>query len=540
MSTRFRNIAVAAALATICLAQLLEEILRPTRDQIYHWTGRPSALFGPPLVELVVLSALFAAVLISAERPGYWRALVWTAVIIFLPWLIVHQMDHIFPQYLPSWIRLPQLLPVVVLWLLVAIACYRYVRRQWESVVDSVGMVLSFMALSTVLIVAQMLWLWWGGRGLNNPLPLHAETTSVGAPTRPRIIWIVLDELSYQQVYEHRYPGLQLPAFDALAQDATVFTDVTATSYRTEKAVPALLDGRPVEQMGSTAGGMLLVLSSPKGGWQRFDERNTVFEDALRAGYKTAVVGWYNPYCRILHDVLDSCYWTNSHMVDNGMVPDTTFVQNLVSSVDTLVSQPRLRSLLKRTLHVPESFGETSNDGHLDDYVRLNSAANRVLLDRSITFCFLHLPIPHPYGIYDRQTESLTTTGTYIDNLALADRWLAQTRAALESTGQWDSSTVLVMGDHGWRVGSWKPRPEWTAEEQRASLGGHFDSRPAYLVKLAGQQSGERIDEPFDAIRTRALVDELLAGRIHSPEELKNWVENGGRSNESYALDAQR
>ena len=41
---------------------------------------------------------------------------------------------------------------------------------------------------------------------------------------RPRVIWILFDELSYQQVYERRLPGLQLPAFDALAAQATVFT----------------------------------------------------------------------------------------------------------------------------------------------------------------------------------------------------------------------------------------------------------------------------------------------------------------------------
>jgi hypothetical protein len=31
----------------------------------------------------------------------------------------------------------------------------------------------------------------------------------------------VLDELSYRQVYEHRYPGLELPAFDKLTLPAT-------------------------------------------------------------------------------------------------------------------------------------------------------------------------------------------------------------------------------------------------------------------------------------------------------------------------------
>lgn len=542
MNSRLRTTAVAVALAMICLAQLLEGLLRPSRDQIYHWSGKPSALFGPALVLFIIVAGLLAALLLSARRPGYWRALVWTGVVLFLPLLIVHQVDHIWPDDLPHWVRLPPELLVVILWPMIAVICYRFAARYWEAVIDTVSVILAFTALSGLLFVVQLLWLWWAGRGLNEARPSHVASASGTAPARPRIIWIVLDELSYQQVYEHRYPGLQLPAFDALASDATVFSDVAPTSDRTEKAVPALLSGHPVQQVGSTPGGMLLVRSSAKAPWERFNDRDTVFEDALRAGYKTAVVGWFNPYCRVLNDVLDSCYWTNENVVNNGLGPERGFAGNLVSATDTLFSAPPLRRFLNRAVHLPTSFGETVDEAHVDDYVHLNSVADDVLRDRSMTFAFLHLPIPHPDGIYNRSTNRLTPTGgNYIDNLALADRWLAQTRALLESTGQWDSSTVIVMGDHGWRTTLiWEKMGKWTAEEQRASLGGKFDTRPGYIVKLAGQQTGQRIDERFDAIRTRALIDELLAGRIHSPEDLKSWVDHGRETNQNYASDVRR
>ena len=36
-----------------------------------------------------------------------------------------------------------------------------------------------------------------------------------------------------------------------------------------------------------------------------FDQRKTVFQDAIDAGYKTGVDGWYSLYCRILPAVLD-------------------------------------------------------------------------------------------------------------------------------------------------------------------------------------------------------------------------------------------
>ena len=70
----------------------------------------------------------------------------------------------------------------------------------------------------------------------------------------------------------------------------------------------------------------------------------------------------------------------------------------------------------------------------------------------------------------------------------------------------------------------WEILPEWTHEEQIASQGGEFDDRPVYLVKLPGQTTGARIDTPFYALNTRGLLDALLAQKIQSEDDLKEWV----------------
>jgi arylsulfatase A-like enzyme len=142
-----------------------------------------------------------------------------------------------------------------------------------------------------------------------------------------------------------------------------------------------------------------------------------------------------------------------------------------------------------------------------------------------MTFTFLHLPIPHPNGIYDRKAHRLIAgPSSYLDNLVLADRYLSHLRAELEKSGQWDSSTILVMGDHGWRTSLvWEKTSGLTAEEQKASLKA-FDPRPAYIIKLAGQRTGRRVDTPFDARETRALVDEVMAGRVRTADDLQRWV----------------
>ena len=73
----------------------------------------------------------------------------------------------------------------------------------------------------------------------------------------------------------------------------------------------------------------------------------------------------------------------------------------------------------------------------------------------------------------------------------------------LEQRGEWDSSTVVVMGDQSWRTKrNWVGTPQWTSEDQLASRGGQFDDRPAYIDKLRGQQVGATIDTRYEAIRT--------------------------------------
>jgi hypothetical protein len=177
--------------------------------------------------------------------------------------------------------------------------------RQFASVM------LGFAALNGVLILAQILWSGWQSRRLDTPRPLHQP--AIASVNHSRILWIVLDELSYRQIYEHRYPGLKLPAFDRLAAVSTVFTRTVPAGYFTDIVLPSLMTGQHLDNVGAPAAGFpLLVRNASNGAWQPFAPHQTVFQDALNAGYGTAVAGWWNPYCRILSEVLDQCFW-NGH-----------------------------------------------------------------------------------------------------------------------------------------------------------------------------------------------------------------------------------
>ncbi len=396
--------------------------------------------------------------------------------------------------------------------------------------------VFSFFALSGVLILSQMVWFAAQAHDLNPPTRLHhAQPAAVAAadPPHPRIIWILLDELSYQQVYERRYPGLELPAFDQLAAQSTNFTHVVPAGEFTRNILPSLFTGIPTNHIQVDSRGMLLGLHDPVAHqWKPFDPHQTVFQDALDRGYRTGLAGWYNPYCRILPDVLDSCYWVYHEATPARLSPHRTAARNLLRPLRLL--RRRVEYLLYR-LHLRRSapLPPPSEDlldirMHSSDYRDLLAAGDRLLDDPSLDFVFLHLPIPHPFGFYDRRTGTVSPVHTsYLDNLALADHYLAHVRQLLESRHEWDASTIVVMGDHSWRTSFiWVGAGSWTEEDDRASNHGEFDPRPGYLVKLPQQSEPARIDQPFDAVRTRALLDALLANSVKTPTDLARWSQS--------------
>jgi Sulfatase len=533
VSESLRRIGAAAlGLTTICLVWIVEPLVEFNHNAIYHWSGSSFVLFGATALDILAVWLMLALLLLSARSEGRWRVAVWAGVLLFAPLAAVKSMSIIQivrPSHRLSFVFSSAAILVYFLAILLWRPAF---AKQFDHVVGLTSTVLAFAAIGGGILICQLAWCGWQARALNDPMPLHHSATASATETRPRIIWIVLDELSYRQVYELRYPGLQLPAFDALASQATVFTHTTAAvvstdnNVRTEKILPSLLTGKPVDGMRSSASGQLSIRNGETQSWQKFDQHDTVFQDALDAGYSTGIAGWYNPYCRIMPAVLDQCSWTYGPTIQNGMAADGTLATNVLQPAELLTETETLQRFL-RALHLPPGKGLQEAKIHIADYLKLSAAADKALIDGSEGFVLIHFPLPHPEGIYNRMTGELTTdpASSYIDNLALADKYLAHVRSILAQSGQWDSSTIVIMGDHGWRTGLWRVTPGWTQEEERATGGGDFDERPAYIVKLAGQQKGAVIDTPFRAVQTRKLMDALFAQKIQSQEDLSAWVQ---------------
>ena len=315
-------------------------------------------------------------------------------------------------------------------------------------------------------------------------------------------MWLLFDELSFDQTFEHRFPGLALPAFDSLKSKSVVFSNLKPAGYYTDRVIPSYFLGVQVNNIRSSLDGDPTINVAGKA-WQAFDANATVFADAQRLGWTTGVVGWYNPYCRILAGTLNYCFWRMGDGQSDGALPEQSALQNalvpLVGRVRDLEHRPTFAQIKQA-----------------EDMAAVMPQAEALLRDERIGFVFIHLPIPHPPGIYDRNTGRERAGGSYIDNLALADRSLAEMMAALSTTASASKTTVIVCSDHSWRVPMWRLTATWTKEDEVASHG-RFDPRPVLMIHFPGQQEEHVVTAPFASIGIHDIIERMLRGHDSFP-----------------------
>jgi arylsulfatase A-like enzyme len=341
------------------------------------------------------------------------------------------------------------------------------------------------------------------------PAPNEITATWESSPQPPRqhplLVWIIFDELSYDQVFEHRARDLNLPNFDALRAQSTLFTDTQPAGYHTVKIVPSLLTGKIVDGIRYNFHNHLWVHHESESGWQPIDGTQTVFADAEQAGWRTAAVGWYNPYCSIYSDAIQNCYWTNHDMFDGLMAQDAPFWTNVYTPLAQVVREMKSPARADRDLCTFDVRHRNQTETDLQQH------AFQLLHTDQADFIFLHFAIPHSPNIWSRIHEDYTQycDSSYIDNLALVDRVLGRVVSTLQASLRWSDTTLIVQGDHGWRIDAWNWLPAWTEEDDAASHG-VFDQRPALLIHQSGQSQPQTIAKPWPIAQIHSVVEQVL------------------------------
>jgi membrane-anchored protein YejM (alkaline phosphatase superfamily) len=150
--------------------------------------------------------------------------------------------------------------------------------------------------------------------------------------------------------------------------------------------------------------------------------------------------------------------------------------------------------------------------------LNLQQHALELLKQDQADFIFLHLPIPHSPNIWSRVNDDYARGcgSSYLDNLALADRTLGNMMAILRQSPRWNDTTVIVQGDHSWRIMLWNWLPAWTEEDDQASRG-EFDPRPALLIHNAGQTQPATDGRALSLLFVHDALENVLQGRAVQP-----------------------
>ena len=398
----WRSVAVVAfALSNLYLLSVTGPLVSPQHELVFHLPGSAERFFLPAILDVLLLFFFLTAALLLARRSPRAELFLWSALLLSLPSGLLTTIYGFEYTRVPLWLGWPVALLALLAFLAINLRATTTLRV-FRRVRPRLALALTFLALPELLLFLQLVWYGYAARDLNPPFHAAASQTTDQTATQPRILWIILDELSYDQVFAHRYPGLLLPNFDRLATQSVLFSNAVPTAEYTRRALPSMLTGLPLRRTQPSASGRELYMTNSKTGKRTLlDPQDTVFADAQRAGLQTAVAGWYEPYCRLLPGVLNRCFWTYSDELPAGLSDKGTTLQH---TVEPFLHFLRLSFRPAGIGPVMPTYGALDVSRHRADYLSLLAASDNLLTAGQPGLILIHMPIPHPWGFYDRRT----------------------------------------------------------------------------------------------------------------------------------------
>ncbi|HEX9200724.1 MAG TPA: sulfatase-like hydrolase/transferase [Acidobacteriaceae bacterium] len=488
-------------LASLILVVNYGDLLGGGADVRMHTPQSVARICYAQIADILLVALLLFIIFTIASRTRFYPWVRLLAAIIIPPYLI-QRTQSFFPFDLIEGLVIILLVVWAGIMLLLLLRFNKWYRRFMRVGSVVAASLIIFAACS----IAQLIWV---ARWKPAPNQITAAWATSPQPARnhPLLVWIIFDELSYDQVFEHRAADLNLPNFDALRAQSTVFTNAQPAGYHTVKIIPSLLTGKIVDGIRYNFHNRLWVHHESESGWGPIKGAETVFADAEKSGWRTAAVGWYNPYCAIYADAIQDCYWTNHDMFDGLMAQNAPFWTNVYTPLQQVVRELKSPPRANRDLCTYDVRHRYQTE------IDLQQHAFQLLHTDQADFIFLHFAIPHSPNIWSRIHADYTQfcDSSYIDNLALVDRVLGRVVSTLQASPRWNQTTLIVEGDHGWRIDAWNWLPAWTQEDDAASRG-VFDQRPAVIIHQSGQTQAQTVAQPWPLIQVHGVVEQILHG----------------------------
>ena len=329
-------------------------------------------------------------------------------------------------------------------------------------------------------------------RVLQPPVPVSGD--------HPRVVWIIFDCADYRLAFEKRPASVLLPEFDRLRNGSLFSVNARSPGNCTISSMPALISGRRISDIGVANSSDLnctLADTKEKTTWSRLP---SVFAEAQTLGANTALIGWYHPYDRVLGDGLNYCSWYAFPPFEPARA--STFTAALRRQI----------ACMAWTFHYHRIYISICRDSLRQSLPLATNATYGLIL--------LHLAPPHLPGIYRPDRNEFTSWGTsgstgYFGNLALADLELGKLREAMETSGEWDKTWLIISSDHSWGASG--------------SYDGSYDDRVPFIVKAPGKNEAITYSSAFNTVLTHDLILAILRNQVTHQQDLVPWLDKNGK-----------
>lgn len=354
-----------------------------------------------------------------------------------------------------------------------------------------------------------------------------------------RVVWLLFDEFDQRLAFDLHLPEVSLPELDRLRSESIVSNHAMQTAGWTTLAVPSLLSGIVYSSDELVDANTLRV--HPPGsdkGFSWIDQPN-VFQRARAAGFNSALVGWHHPYCRVMGESLVRCMdlptgnptpaiLRESSAAEEGVLHTTAFLFRLQFA--NLADMVRLR----RDVTSENLRDEFVQRRQQRQYFQIRDRAYADIDDPNLDLVFVHFPTPHPLAYYDRDRRdfALGHSRSYFDSLALVDRTVGEVRSALEKSGLWANTSLIITSDHGLRPDLWRNHLGWNPRLEELTRSGQSESVPL-IVKVAGNDQGTAYDIPLSNVICGDLALAMLSGEISTSSSAIAWLDRAANFEKS-------
>ena len=536
-----RDLVIAFSMANLWFIDLWQVFLIPHASgyPYYHWKLNPATfLLATMLDALILATILFASMTLVRRTNKQALSITARAILVLVVFLLIMNLplglllnpgqNFVLFRWRGSTTVYLWLVALALAagWLLAAVFIYASLFRRQHLIKIATSMVL-VTAPMTLITFSQASWQWFQYRS-GNQFRSGVVRALPPNPARPRrVLWIVFDELDFNLSFLNRPANVELPEFDRLRRESLFAENAHPPADDTLLSIPALITGRLVTKSVPRNPNELMLTFEDESASVGWSTQPNVFSKARAMGLNTGLVGWYHPYCRIIGNDLTDCSWETTTMLFFADARTGDFVSHSekasLASCMKQVAKGLLFPWLARIVF-PIDYGTVWRSHSISEFENIHHRAMQMAVDSNLSFVFLHYPIPHPPGIYDPHSNSLTTShdAGYANNLLLADRVLEELRQRMTAAGEWERTTLVITSDHHLRS-----ERLWNADELLLEPGAftkQVDSRIPFLVKLGGSNEGVEYDSEFNTVVTGDLLLAVLSGKVSTKDDLVSWL----------------